>query len=79
MIVSMLLCDMIVSVLFCGQIHNTELIVNKALDREITAQYVVRVAATDGGFVSYASVIITVLDDNDNSPVCSQVSAVCTR
>ena len=51
-----------------GQIY-----VNKALDREVRAEYQLTVAATDGAFVSTATVHIDVLDANDNSPECDQV------
>lgn len=47
---------------------------NKALDREKKEEYVLQVAATDGAFVTYTTVIIDVLDDNNNIPVCNQVS-----
>ena len=57
------------------QIHSTgELFVNKALDRETRGLYRLLVAATDGGFVTYSEVMVTVLDDNDNAPECLEVS-----
>ncbi|KAH9487879.1 long-chain fatty acid transporter fat1 [Bulinus truncatus] len=49
-----------------------ELFVNKELDREMMAHYTLTVAATDGAFVSYATVKVDVLDDNDNAPTCDQ-------
>ena len=57
------------------QIHSTgELFVNKALDRESRGLYRLGVAATDGAFVTYSEVMVTVLDDNDNAPECLEVS-----
>ncbi|XP_076467657.1 protocadherin Fat 1-like [Babylonia areolata] len=53
------------------QIHsNGELFIIKPLDRESKSRYQLQVAATDGGFVTYCEVMVTVLDDNDNAPVC---------
>ncbi|XP_059170799.1 protocadherin Fat 1-like isoform X3 [Physella acuta] len=49
-----------------------ELLLNKQLDRETRSQYRLRVAATDGAYFTYATVIIDVIDDNDNAPVCDQ-------
>lgn len=47
--------------------------VNQLLDREEQDKYFVNVTASDGLFVSQAAVEITVMDSNDNSPVCGQV------
>ncbi|KAK3597674.1 hypothetical protein CHS0354_040047 [Potamilus streckersoni] len=51
---------------------NGEIFVNRELDRETTASYSLVVAATDGAFVSTATVVVDILDANDNSPVCGQ-------
>ena len=50
-----------------------EIYVNKELDREDRAFYDLVIAATDGAFVSQAHVAMTILDANDNTPICSQV------
>ena len=57
------------------QVRKTgEMFVNRPLDREEVPRYMLTVAATDGGFVSLATVTVDVLDANDNTPVCNQVS-----
>ena len=43
------------------------------LDREERNLYIINVTASDGLFVSQATVEVTVMDTNDNSPVCDQV------
>ena len=43
------------------------------LDREERNLYIINVTASDGLFVSQATLEITVIDTNDNSPVCDQV------
>lgn len=43
------------------------------LDREERNLYVINVTASDGFFVSQATVEVTVTDSNDNSPICNQV------
>ena len=50
-----------------------EIYVNKALDREVTPAYQLIISATDGAFVSTATVRVSMLDANDNPPVCEQV------
>ncbi|XP_047191403.1 protocadherin Fat 3a isoform X11 [Scophthalmus maximus] len=42
------------------------------LDREERNLYVINVTASDGLFVSQATLEITVIDTNDNSPICDQ-------
>ncbi|KAF3692560.1 Protocadherin Fat 3 FAT tumor suppressor -like protein 3 Precursor [Channa argus] len=42
------------------------------LDREERNLYIINVTASDGLFVSQATVEVTVIDTNDNSPVCDQ-------
>ena len=54
--------------IFVGEIY-----VNKELDREHTPEYELTILATDGAFVSSSLVTISILDDNDNTPVCHQV------
>lgn len=44
------------------------------LDREDKDKYTLRIMATDGRFQTSANVEIHVLDVNDNSPMCEQVS-----
>ena len=57
------------------QVRKTgDVFVNRPLDREEVPRYKLVVAATDGGFVSSATVTVDVLDANDNSPVCDKVS-----
>ena len=56
------------------QVRKTgDVFVNRPLDREQVPRYKLTVAATDGGFVSMATVTVDVLDANDNSPVCNKV------
>lgn len=43
------------------------------LDREDRNLYTINVTASDGLFVSQATVEVTVIDTNDNSPICDQV------
>ncbi|KAJ4935549.1 hypothetical protein JOQ06_017081, partial [Pogonophryne albipinna] len=42
------------------------------LDREERNFYIINVTASDGLFVSQATVEVTVIDTNDNSPICNQ-------
>lgn len=51
------------------------LIVKEPLDREVRDRHALRVMATDGKFEASARVDVHVLDANDNSPQCEQVSA----
>ncbi len=51
-----------------------EIYVNKPLDHEVMSEYQLTVSATDGAFVSTASVKISILDANDNAPTCDQVT-----
>lgn len=46
--------------------------VHSSLDRESVAAYTLNVSASDGLFTSFATLNITVLDANDNPPVCTQ-------
>ena len=50
-----------------------EIYVNKALDREVKSSYDLIISATDGAFVSTATVRVSILDANDNPPICEQV------
>ncbi|XP_069390111.1 protocadherin Fat 3a isoform X3 [Paralichthys olivaceus] len=43
------------------------------LDREERNLYIINVTASDGLFVSQATLEITVIDTNDNNPICDQV------
>ncbi len=43
------------------------------LDREECSLYIINVTANDGLYVSQATVEVTVIDTNDNSPICDQV------
>ncbi|KAJ8015146.1 hypothetical protein DPEC_G00023120 [Dallia pectoralis] len=47
-------------------------VVRRALDREKRDSYLLKVTATDGTSVTSATVEISVLDANDNSPVCER-------
>ena len=48
----------------------------RPLDREEQDIYFLNITATDGLFVTQATVEVTVSDVNDNSPVCDQVRSV---
>lgn len=43
------------------------------LDREDRHLYILNITASDGLFVSQATVEVSVMDTNDNSPICDQV------
>lgn len=47
-----------------------------SLDREMKDKHTLKVIATDGKFQTVATVEVHVLDSNDNSPLCEQVSHV---
>ncbi len=49
------------------------------LDREDKDRYNLKIIATDGRFQTSANVEIHVLDLNDNSPLCEQVSQIFSR
>lgn len=51
------------------------LILKEPLDREARDRYTLQITATDGKFQSLATAEVHVLDVNDNSPVCHQVSS----
>lgn len=46
----------------------------ESLDRETKDRYMLKVMATDGKFEALITVDVHVLDVNDNSPECEQVS-----
>lgn len=48
--------------------------VSGPLDRERQDRYLLNVTASDGLYVARAALEVTVMDANDNSPVCNQVS-----
>lgn len=50
--------------------------VKRPLDREEQDMYFLNITATDGLFVTRAVVEVTVIDTNDNSPVCDQVRTI---
>ncbi|XP_071532452.1 fat-like cadherin-related tumor suppressor homolog isoform X3 [Panulirus ornatus] len=50
-----------------GQVY-----VAAALDRETQAEYTLIVTATDGKFTANTTVTVTVIDVNDNGPVCKE-------
>ncbi|XP_041973434.1 fat-like cadherin-related tumor suppressor homolog [Aricia agestis] len=52
------------------QLRGGELLVARALDRELQPAYDLTVAATDGKFTAYAAVHVDVIDVNDNPPYC---------
>ncbi|XP_066507712.1 protocadherin Fat 3 [Hoplias malabaricus] len=47
--------------------------VKQPLDREEQDRYLLNITASDGLFVSRVIVEVTVMDANDNSPICNQV------
>lgn len=49
------------------------------LDREDKDRYNLKIIATDGRFQTSANVEVHVLDLNDNSPLCEQVSQIFSR
>lgn len=51
------------------------LIVKETLDRETKDRYLLKVIATDGKFETPVTVDVHVLDINDNSPLCDQVTS----
>ncbi|XP_057694792.1 protocadherin Fat 3a isoform X5 [Corythoichthys intestinalis] len=48
------------------------------LDREERSLYIINVTASDGLFVSQANVEVTVMDANDNKPICNQALYTAT-
>lgn len=46
------------------------------LDREEHSLYLINVTASDGLFVCHTVVHVTVVDTNDNSPICDKVSTL---
>ena len=50
------------------------LILKEPLDREAKDRYTLQITATDGKFQALATAEVHVLDVNDNSPECHQVS-----
>ncbi|XP_030648083.1 protocadherin Fat 3 [Chanos chanos] len=46
--------------------------VKRPLDREVQDRYLLNITASDGLFVTRVGVEITVMDANDNSPICNQ-------
>ena len=50
------------------------LILKEPLDREAKDRYTLQITATDGKFQALATAEVHVLDVNDNSPECQQVS-----
>lgn len=50
-----------------------KLYVKWPLDREEHSLYIINVTASDGLFVCHTTVQVTVVDTNDNSPVCDKV------
>uniref|UniRef100_A0A4W4FL57 FAT atypical cadherin 3a n=1 Tax=Electrophorus electricus TaxID=8005 RepID=A0A4W4FL57_ELEEL len=47
--------------------------VKQPLDREGQDRYLLNITATDGLFITWVIVEVTVMDANDNSPICNQV------
>uniref|UniRef100_A0A3Q2TJN6 FAT atypical cadherin 3 n=1 Tax=Fundulus heteroclitus TaxID=8078 RepID=A0A3Q2TJN6_FUNHE len=50
--------------------------VSGLLDREQQDWYLLNITASDGLYVAHTAVEVTVMDANDNSPICNQVRAV---
>lgn len=53
--------------------------VKRPLDREEQDRYLLNITANDGLFVTRIGVEVTVMDANDNSPICNQVCAIDFR
>ncbi|KAF5898221.1 protocadherin Fat 3-like, partial [Clarias magur] len=49
-----------------------KLFVKRALDREMQDRYLLNITASDSLFVTHVIVEVTVIDANDNSPICNQ-------
>ncbi|XP_028838817.1 protocadherin Fat 3 isoform X3 [Denticeps clupeoides] len=49
-----------------------KIFVKRPLDREEQDQYILNITASDGLFMTQVRVEVTVMDANDNSPVCDQ-------
>lgn len=47
--------------------------VSGLLDREQQDWYLLNITACDGLYVARTAVEVTIMDANDNSPICSQV------
>lgn len=47
--------------------------VSGLLDREQQDYYLLNITASDGLYVAHTAVEVTVMDANDNSPICKQV------
>lgn len=47
--------------------------VSGLLDREQQDWYLLNITASDGLYVAHTAVEVTVMDANDNSPICNQV------
>ncbi|CAH2225513.1 protocadherin Fat 3 isoform X1, partial [Pelobates cultripes] len=62
-----------------GLIQNEwKVYVKRPLDREEQDMYFLNITATDGLFVSHTVVEVSVIDVNDNSPVCDKVINIAT-
>ena len=53
-----------------------KLYVKRPVDREEQDLFLLNITATDGMFMATTVVEVTVMDTNDNNPVCDQVSTV---
>ena len=53
--------------------------VSGLLDREQQDWYLLNITASDGLFVARSAVEVTVMDANDNSPICNQVRWAVAR
>lgn len=51
----------------------------RPLDREETDLYVLNITASDGLYMSTVGVEVTIMDANDNSPVCAKVCDTLTQ
>ena len=56
-----------------GVRNSGDLYVQRYLDRELKAEYVLSILVTDGAFISTTTVVVAILDANDHAPVCKQV------
>ena len=50
--------------------------VSAVLDREQQDLYLLNITASDGLYVTRTVVQVTVMDANDNSPICNQVRGI---
>ncbi|XP_022108017.1 protocadherin Fat 1-like isoform X2 [Acanthaster planci] len=57
---------------FAIESNSGQIFVSRELDRELKESYNLNVTVTDGAYMDATMVTITVLDVNDNTPICAQ-------